>query len=314
MPEPSPEPGVLEAPLPGNLIGESPATPPGAVVAPAAAAAVGTTRRGLGVAFWISVGWIALVILLAVFAGALPLHAPNATGLGPPRAAPGGHFWLGTDDLGRDMLARVIYGARVSMIVGFASIAIGLVVGGTLGIIAGYYKGRIGTVIMGCVDVLLAFPALVFALAIVTFLGQSLRNVVIAIGFLSIAPIARIIRSSTIAFSEREFVTAARALGAKNFRIITREILPNVVPPTLAYALVYVAVAIVAEGGLSFLGLSVKPPTASWGGMINEGRTFLQQAPYISLIPALVMFLTVLAFNFAGDSLRSHLDPRATGL
>ena len=303
----------MPAPSPDGLVSEAPAGRDGqttGVLALGAIVVAGTRRRGLGIAFWLCVGWIGLVILLAVFAGALPLHSPDATGLGPPRVAPGGRFWLGTDDLGRDMLARLIYGARVSMIVGFSSIAIGLVVGGTLGLIAGYYKGRIGTVIMGVVDVFLAFPALVLALAIVTFLGQSLQNVVIAIGFLSIAPIARIIRSSTIAFSEREFVIAARALGARNFRIVTKEILPNVVPPTLAYALVYVAVAIVAEGGLSFLGLSVKPPTASWGGMINEGKTFLPQAPYISLLPAAVMFITVLAFNFAGDSLRTRLDPR----
>jgi peptide/nickel transport system permease protein len=316
MPERSPEsPALLEAPMPEDLFAEAPVEVfVDAVTAPGTIQVAITRRRGLGIAFWLSVSWIGVIIFLAILAGVLPVHSPNATGLGVPRAAPSSKFWLGTDDLGRDMLARIIYGARVSMIVGFASIAVGLAIGGTLGVIAGYYKGRIGKVIMGCVDVLLAFPALVLALAIVTFLGQSLRNVVIAIGVLSIAPIARIIRASTISFAEREFVTAARALGARNRRIIIREILPNVVPPTMAFSLVYVAVAIVAEGGLAFLGLSVKAPTASWGGMINEGRNFLQQAPYISLIPAFVMFITVLAFNFAGDSLRAKFDPRAGAL
>jgi len=285
-----------------------------ATAAPGAAADEDTPRaRGYGVLFWLSVAWIALVILAAILASVLPLKNPD-TPLAIPRMGPSLHYPLGTDDLGRDTLSRIVYGARVSMIVGFTSIAFGLIVGGTLGLIAGYYKGRIGRLIMGFTDVLLAFPALVLALAIITFLGQSLRNVVIAIGILSIAPIARFIRASTLTFSEREFVLAARALGAKDFRIITREILPNVAVPTLSFGLVAVAVAIVAEGGLAFLGLSVRPPTPSWGGMINEGRTFLSHSPEISLIPAAVLFVTVLAFNFVGDSLRARFDPRRGGL
>lgn len=306
MPELSPN----LAPGPGALASEASAGPGVATGAPADAAA----KKRLGFAFWLSVTWISLVILGAVFAGFLPLKSPTDTGLGRPGVGPGYHFLFGTDDLGRDMLARVVYGARVSMIVGFTSIAIGLSIGGTLGLIAGYYKGRLGSIIMSCTDVLLAFPTLVLALAIITFLGQSLRNVVLALGIISIAPIARIIRASTLTFAEREFVTAARSLGAKNFRIITREILPNVALPTFAFALVAVAVAIVAEGGLAFLGLSVKAPTPSWGGMINEGRSLLNRSPYVSLIPALVMFVTVLAFNFAGDSLRAYFDVREGAL
>lgn len=309
MPELSPN----VAPGPGVLASDVPAAGGvgrGAVVAAPDAAA----KKRLGFAFWLSVAWISAVILSAIFAGFLPLKSPTDTGLGRPGIGPGYHFLLGTDDLGRDMLARVVYGARVSMIVGFTSIAIGLSIGGTLGLIAGYYKGRLGSIIMSCTDVLLAFPTLVLALAIITFLGQSLRNVVLALGIISIAPIARIIRASTLTFAEREFVTAARSLGAKNFRIITREILPNVALPTFAFALVAVAVAIVAEGGLAFLGLSVKAPTPSWGGMINEGRSLLNRSPYVSLIPAFVMFVTVLAFNFAGDSLRAYFDVREGAL
>jgi ABC-type dipeptide/oligopeptide/nickel transport system permease subunit len=279
----------------------------------AAAVETGTHRRGLGLVFWLCVAWICVVILAAIFASVLPLKNPD-TPLAVPRLGPSLHYPFGTDDLGRDMLSRIVYGARVSIIVGFSSIALGLVVGGTLGLIAGYYKGRIGRVIMGCMDVLLAFPALVLALALIAFLGQSLRNVVIAIGVLSIAPVARVIRASTLSFSEREFVVAARALGAKNFRIITKEILPNVAVPTMSFALVAVAVAIVAEGGLAFLGLSVRPPTPSWGGSINEGRTYLAHAPTMSLIPAAVLFVTVLSFNFVGDSLRTRFDPRRSAL
>ena len=306
MPELSPN----LAPGPGALASEASAGPGVGTGVPAEAGA----KKRLGFAFWVSVTWISVVILGAVFAGFLPLKSPTDTGLGRPGVGPGYHFLFGTDDVGRDMLARVVYGARVSMIVGFTSIAIGLSIGGTLGLIAGYYKGRLGSIIMSCTDVLLAFPTLVLALAIITFLGQSLRNVVLALGIISIAPIARIIRASTLTFAEREFVTAARSLGAKNFRIITREILPNVALPTFAFALVAVAVAIVAEGGLAFLGLSVKAPTPSWGGMINEGRSLLNRSPYVSLIPALVMFVTVLAFNFAGDSLRAYFDVREGAL
>jgi peptide/nickel transport system permease protein len=279
-------------------------------VAAAPARSEAPARRRLGPVFWVSAGWIALVVLGAVLAGVLPLPTPSKTLLGPPSQGPTLHHLFGLDDLGRDMLSRIVYGARVSMIVGFSAIGIGLAVGGTLGMIAGYYKGRLGAVIMACMDVLLAFPTLVLALAIVTFLGQSLRNVVIALGFISVAPIARIIRASTLTFAERDFVTAARAMGAKNRRIVVHEILPNVALPALAFGLVAVAVAIVAEGALSFLGLSVRPPTASWGGMINEGRSLLQQHPLVSLIPCAVMFVTVLAFNFVGDTLRSRFDVR----
>jgi len=162
--------------------------------------------------------------------------------------------------------------------------------------------------------VLLAFPALVLALAIITFLGQNLHNVVLAISVLAIAPIARLIRSATLAVSQREFVLAARSLGAKNFRIITREILPVVSLPVMSFALIGVAVAVVAEGALAFLGLSVPAPTPTWGGMITDGRVYLQQDPWIAFIPAIVLFITVLALNFAGDTLRTRFDVREGAL
>ncbi len=308
---------TTETPHSPGIFAEAPAEVQADAGAPpvglAAGSVEGSTKRRLGPAFWLAVAWITVVILAAILASVLPLKSPTST-IARPSLGPGRHFLLGTDDIGRDMLARVVYGARVSIIVGFTSIAIGLMVGGTLGIIAGYYRGRVGSLIMSVMDMMLAFPTLVLALGIITFLGQSLRNVVIALGIISVAPIARIIRASTLTFSEREFVTAARSLGARNFRIITREILPNVALPTAAFALVAVAVAIVAEGGLAFLGLSVKAPTASWGGMINEGRSQLQRHAQVSLIPAAVMFLTVLAFNFVGDSLRAYFDVREGSL
>ncbi|HZQ28224.1 MAG TPA: ABC transporter permease [Acidimicrobiales bacterium] len=267
-------------------------------------------RRKLPVLFWVSLGWLVLVAVLAVVAGVLPLPRPTETGAGPARMGPSAQHWLGTDSLGRDMLSRTIYGARVSLLVGFTSIAAGLLVGGTIGVLAGYYRGRFETVAMGAMDVLLAFPSLVFALALVSFLGPRLSTVILAIGVLSVAPIARVVRASTLTFAQREFVLAARTVGAKNRRIIVSEILPNVVPAALSFALVAVAVAIVAEGALSFLGLSVAAPTATWGSMINEGRTLLQEAPHISFVPSAAMFLTVLALNFAGDALQARFDVR----
>jgi len=270
-------------------------------------------RRTLGWMFWASLGWVALIIFLAAFADLLPIQDPNAL-RSASNLGPGIDHLLGTDSLGRDMFARVVYAARVSLTVGFASIAIGLIFGGTMGVIAGYYRGRIDKVLMAIADVMLAFPALVFALAIVTFLGQNLRNVTIAIAVISIPGIARIVRASTLSFAQRDFVLAARTLGASNRRIIVREILPNVAIPIGSFSFIAVALAVVGEGALAFLGLSVQAPTATWGGMINDGRSFLQDNPNLSLIPSGVLFITVLALNFAGDALRARFDTKDAGL
>jgi peptide/nickel transport system permease protein len=290
------------------------AAAPGAlngVVAPAEQAYVG---RRLGAGFWISIGWVALVILLALGAGLLPLQDPTAIGDNAPRLGPTAGHLLGTDELGRDLLARVIYGSRTSLIVGFSSIAFGIVMGGAVGLVAGYYGGRLDAALNGISTVLLAFPVLIFLLTVVTFLGQNIFDVTLTLGLLSIAPIARIIRANTLAFANREFVLAARALGARNRRILVREILPNVLPSALAFSLVAIAVVIVAEGALSFLGLSVRPPTPTWGGMIAEGGQVLAQDPLVALWPAAAMFVTVLALNFAGDRLQSYFDVREGAL
>lgn len=264
--------------------------------------------EGYGVIFWISVAWIALVVFGAVFAGLLPLQ-PNA--IDPfqrlsPIGSPG-HL-LGTDELGRDMLARIIYGGRVSMTVGAASVAVGLIAGGIVGMVAGYRRGWLERVIMWLVDVLLSFPALVLLIAIVAFVGHSLATISLAIGFTSIPVYARLARAHTLTVAERDFVTAARASGARWTRILWHEIVPNVVPPLLAYGLIAVAVVIVVEGSLSFLGLSVSVPTPSWGGIIAEGVTYMSQDPAIVLLPSAVMCLTVLALNLAGDTLRRRHD------
>ncbi|HZT67429.1 MAG TPA: ABC transporter permease [Acidimicrobiales bacterium] len=273
-----------------------------------------TARRGLGFGFWLSVGWLTVIVLLAVLADILPLEDPNATFVGAPGLGPGLHHLLGTDELGRDLLSRVIFGSRVSLIVGFTSIAVGMLIGGSIGLAAGYFRGKIDAIVTGLANILLAFPALVLALAIVTFMGPSLFHVTLAISILAIGPLTLLVRGSTIVFSQREFVVAARLLGAKSWRVVYREILANVLPGAMSLGLIAVAVAIVAEGALSFLGVSVRTPTASWGNMIAEGRIVMVQHPLITLWPAALMFLTVLALNFAGDRLRAYFDVREGAL
>jgi peptide/nickel transport system permease protein len=288
-------------------------------------------ERKLGIGFWVAAGWMAVLVILAAIApfiteddpsdlvGLLP--DPNA-GISsdpinnkpdqPPFST--GHP-LGTDSLGRDILSRVIWGGRVSIVVGFAAIAFGLTVGGFIGLSAGFFRGKLETVLMAMMDILLAFPALILALAIVTFTNsKTLPVITLAIGIVGIPPLARLVRANTLVYSQREFVLAARTLGAKNYRIMWREIVPNVARAAFSFAIIGIAVAIVAEGGLAFLGISIPPPDPTWGTMINEGRTDLQDAPWISMVPATVLFFTVMALNFAGDRLRGFFDVKEGGL
>jgi peptide/nickel transport system permease protein len=267
-------------------------------------------RPSLGLVFWFAVGWITLILVLALAADILPLADPIRQSLLSRRAPPSFAHWLGTDLLGRDMLSRVIYGARASLAVGLLAPLIGTLVGGFFGILAGYFRGAFETFTSGVSDVLLAFPPLVLALAIVGYLGQSVSNLIFVLAVLTVPGVLRVARAATLTIREREFVTAARALGASHARILWREILPNVVLPIGAFFLVLVGIIIVAEGILSFLGLGVPPPTPSWGSTIAEGRNALDEAPHIAFIPATAMFLTVLAFNLVGDTLRSITDPR----
>jgi peptide/nickel transport system permease protein len=275
-------------------------------------------RRRLGVAGTLSAAWLLLVAAGSLLAPWLPLDDPRVTDFSvlqnnaPPGTA--GHL-LGTDQNGFDILSRLVWGGRVSLIVAFGVLAIGMTVGGAIGLVAGYARGRVESLLMGAVDILLAFPALILLIAIVAFLGADLVNVVLGISLVSIPAFARIARATTLTFASRDFVLAARASGATNRRIVMREILPNVFLPLLAFGLLIVAIAIVAEGSLAFLGLTSQE-TISWGGMINGGRRALQQddVAHTSLIPAVAMFLTVLSVNFLGDRFRAAFDVREANL
>ncbi|TXL75982.1 ABC transporter permease [Vineibacter terrae] len=271
-------------------------------------------RRKLGGLFLCAVAWVLLIGLAAVFATILPIASPTDMDMLGKRALPSAEHLLGTDSLGRDILSRLIYGARVSLTVGLLSSVIGVTIGGALGMLAGYFRGRLETLTVGGVDVLLAFPPLVFLLAVLAYLGQTVLNITLVIGVLSIPAFTRVARAVTLSLSEREFVVAARALGATHGRILLRELLPNVSLPLVAFFLLGVAVTIVVEGALSFLGLGVPPPAPSWGSMIAEGRESLDIAPWLAFLPAGTMFITVLAFNIIGDTLRALTDPRPGAL
>jgi len=268
----------------------------------------------LGVLFCIAIGWIILVFAVAILAPILPLSSPTDMDMLDRRAPVSAVHWLGTDGLGRDELARLIYGARISLVVGLCAPVIGLTVGGALGMLAGYFRGRFESLAVGSMDVLLAFPPLILALAVTAFLGQSVLNLTCILGVLSIPAFMRVARAATLTFARREFVIAAQALGATHTRILLRELLPNVALPLLAFFLLGVAVIIVVEGSLSFLGLGVPPPISSWGSMIGEGRESLEIAPWLAFTPAIAMFLTVLSFNLVGDGLRAWTDPRQGAL
>ena len=282
----------------------------------------------IGVSFWLAVMWLIVVLILALTADQWPLPEYDHMDWLHPAADPGTEssvpvkesggqtkettfvYLLGTDTLGRDMVTRLLFGARVSLTVGLVTPCIGMVIGGILGLLAGFYRGRLDIFIMMTMDALLAFPALVLLLAITFYLGSGLENIILVMGFLSIPHFSRVARAKTLTFAEREFVQSARMLGQTDISIMIREILPNIVMPLIVYALLVVSYMIVAEGTLSFLGLGVPAPTPSWGGMIAEGKEVLDEAPHISLLPALILFLTVLSFNIIGDSLKRVLDSK----
>ncbi|MEV8516387.1 ABC transporter permease [Dactylosporangium sp. NPDC051484] len=270
-------------------------------------------RRGLGVLFWCSVAWLGLVVLGAIVAPLLPIADPAAQDYQAVAVAPGspGHL-LGTDGLGRDLLARAVFGARISLIITLGAVTIGLVVGGTLGMLAGYFRGTVERVIVAATDAMMAIPALVLLLALMATLGSSVQNLIVGLGLLGVPAFVRLTRANTLVHTKREFIVAARSLGASNRRILAREIVPNILPAVAAYAFLVVGILIIAEGSLSFLGVGVPPPAASWGMMIAEGRDSLRQAPWVSFIPSAFMFLTVLSFNLIGDRLREESDVRET--
>ena len=270
--------------------------------------------RRLGPLFWAAFGWMVFVFAVALLADELPLPNPTDMDMLERRAPFSALHWLGTDGLGRDELARLIYGARISLVVGLCAPVIGVTVGGALGLLAGYFRGRFETLVVGSMDVLLAFPPLILALAVTAYLGQSILNLTCILGVLGIPAFMRVARAATLTLARREFVIAAQALGASHARILLCELLPNVILPLLAFFLLGVAVTIVVEGALSFLGLGVPPPASSWGSMIGEGRESLDVVPQLAFIPAIAMFLTVLSFNLVGDTLRALTDPRQGAL
>ena len=298
----------------------------------------GRLRRGLfgwelSLAAWIAVGWIVFIVVIAVLAktGIVTWGDPqnviaSCAGKGPfaNDGAAHGHL-LGCDSDGRDMMARLALGAWTSLLVGTGSVALGFLIGGTLGLIAGYFGGRTDTFLVGTFNVLLSVPGVVLALALVAFLQGSaqagtataLPDVVIlmiAIGVVAIPLIGRISRASALTWSQREFVLAARAQGAKNGRVMWREVLPNVLPAMVSIALLSIAIAIVAEGALAILGVGVRPPTPSWGNIIAIDRGQLFSSPHIVFEPSILIFFTVLALNYMGDVIRAKFDVREAGI
>ncbi len=327
MPEPSPNPiPVLDATTP---IAVPSGSMPGAITLGAEPV---QKRKGIGLGGWLALFWLGGLIVVAILLPWLPLKKPNTLDVINPDVSPfkmGSHI-LGTDDNGRDMLSLCLWGARSSLVVGFGAIGFGLVAGGFLGLVSGYFRGRLDTLLTGVFNVLLAIPQFVLALALVTVFandtidtsgqphpvapGRRILVLIFALGLVSIPVLARITRANTLTWSEREFVTAARAQGAKNARIMFREVLPNVLPAMFSIALLGVAVVIVAEGGLSLLGIGVHEPSVSLGQLIALNRGNLQTYPYQVFLPIIMIFFTVLSLNYLGDIVRARFDVREAGI
>jgi len=261
---------------------------------------------------WIGLILLALVVAAAVLAPWLaprdPLEQDIVAWLQPPSA----EYWLGTDSYGRDVLSRLLYGARISLFVGFVSILTAMLIGTSVGIVAGYVGGLFDQIVMAVLDVLLAFPTLLLGLMIAAMLGANLQNLIIAIAVTEIAPFARVARAPTITLREREFVEASRSYGCGPFRIMTRHILPNMISDVVVMSSLWLASAIRTEASLSFIGLGVPPPAATWGGMIREGFENILDAWWLAVFPSLAIFAVVLGLNLLGDALRDASDPRSS--
>jgi peptide/nickel transport system permease protein len=271
-----------------------------------------SVARQLGWGFWLCVVWLGLVVILALLAPVLPLADPNKTAVGGRLEGPRPGLWFGADSTGRDVLSLTIWGARISLLVGFIAIVVGFLIGGTVGVLAGYFRGGFDKTVSFIFATLLSFPALILAILITTLLGRTVFWISISIGILAIAPVGRLARAQTLVFAEKDFVMAARILGATDRRILVRELLPNVVIPMSALALLGMGIAIVAEGTLAFLGISVADGL-SWGKQIFESgsrATDLKNGPHAALFPIGVVFLTVLSLNYAGDRVREVFDAK----
>lgn len=253
---------------------------------------------------------IAFFATLAILAPILPIPDPIATSWGAIRKAPSAAHWLGTDDLGRDILSRMIWGARASLMAGVVSVAIAVAIGVPFGLLSGYFGGWVDQVIQRVTEALLAMPFLITAIALAAFLGPSLTNAMIAIGLSAMPIFVRLTRGQVLAVKTEDYVEGARSVGLGHVDIMTRYILPNVFAPIIVQATLTVATAIIAEASLSFLGLGQQAPAPSWGSMLNVAKNFLSQAPWMAMWPGIAIFLVVIGFNLLGDGLRDALDPR----
>jgi peptide/nickel transport system permease protein len=262
---------------------------------------------------WIGLLVFVVVIVLAIAAPVLAPYDPNDQNIMEKLRSPSVAHWLGTDSFGRDTLSRILYGARISLVIGIASTLLAMVIGSAIGMYSGWHGGRADTVTMQAMDVLLAFPSLILGLILVAMLGPSTHNIIIAIALTSIPPFARIARAPTIAIKEREFVMAGRALGFSDTRIVVVHILPNILPEILVMASLWLANAIRTEASLAFVGLGVKPPTATWGGMIREGFENILDSYTLALAPSIAILIVIFALNLLGDGLRDAIDPKLKG-
>jgi peptide/nickel transport system permease protein len=268
-------------------------------------AALADPRTALGLAI------VMLVVVAALFAPWLAPFDPNHPDFGAALAPPGAPYWLGGDDLGRDTLSRIIYGARASLLVGFLSVAGALVLGTGLGLCAGYFGGVVDAIVMRAMDVLFAFPGILLALGITAALGPSLTNAILAIAVVNLPIFARLARSQALVIRALDYVEAKRALGFGSLDILARTVLPNAMGPIVVQASLLFASAIITESYLSFLGLGVQPPTPTWGSMLRNAIGFMDTAMWMAWFPGIAIFVTVLGFNLLGDGLRDRLDPRA---
>jgi len=257
-------------------------------------------------------GFVGFFVLLAVLAPILPIASPTATDWGAVRKVPSAAHWLGTDEIGRDILSRMIWGARASLAAGVLSVGIAVCLGVPLGILAGYFGGWLDMIISRVTEAFLAMPFLITAIALAAFLGPSLTNAMIAIGISAMPIFIRLTRGQTLAVKTEDYVEGARSIGLRDSSILLRYILPNVFSPILVQATLTIAAAIIAEASLSFLGLGQQPPAPSWGSMLNVAKDFLSQAPWMAIWPGTAIFLVVMGFNLLGDGLRDSLDPRET--
>lgn len=265
-------------------------------------------RRQKAASFGLAV--IAIVVVCAILAPWIAPYDPDEQNIVLNLAAPSAEHWLGNDTYGRDTLSRIIWGARVSLFVSFSSILLAMVVGGALGVIAGYHGGRTDRVIMAVMDVLLSFPSLVMGLLVVAVLGPTMTNLIIAIAFTAVAPFARIARAPTLSIRNREFVDAGRSFGMSDHRIMLRYILPNIADEIVVLGTLWLATAVRTEASLSFIGLGVRPPTPTWGGMIRDGFENMLDSPWLVVMPSLAILTVMIALNLIGDGLRDATDPR----